>query len=225
MSARDATAVVAGETLLLLAERAMYWERTGTLFVADPHFGKAAAFRAGGVPVPRGTTTENLRRLDAAIVRTGANRVVFLGDFLHAREGRAPETLRVLNDWRATHAAMEMLLVRGNHDVRAGDPPLELAIRCENGPVVEAPFVFAHHPAASDDGYVLCGHIHPGVWLHGAGRQFERLPCFWLGARTAVLPAFGEFTGLASVEVVEGDRVWVVAGDEVISMPVGVRSE
>lgn len=225
MSARDGTAVVAGETLLLLAERAMYWERTGTLFIADPHFGKAAAFRAGGVPVPRGTTTENLRRLDAAIVRTRANRVVFLGDFLHAREGRAPETLRVLNEWRARHAAMEILLVRGNHDARAGDPPPELAIRCEHGPVLEPPFVFAHHPATSDDGYVLCGHIHPGVWLHGAGRQFERLPCFWVGARTAVLPAFGEFTGLASVEVVEGDRVWVVAADEVISMPVGAGSE
>jgi DNA ligase-associated metallophosphoesterase len=221
MSAHDASAIVAGETLLLLPERAVYWERAGALLVADPHFGKAAAFRAGGVPVPRGTTTENLRRLDTAITRTGAQRVVFLGDFLHAREGRAPETLRVLNEWRASHASMDMLLVRGNHDARAGDPPRELAIRCDNAPVREAPFVFAHHPALSDDGYVLCGHIHPGVWLHGAGRQFERLPCFWFGPRTAVLPAFGEFTGLASVDVIEGDRVWVVAGDEVIPVPVG----
>jgi len=221
MSAHDASAIVAGEALLLLPERAVYWERAGALLVADPHFGKAAAFRAGGVPVPRGTTTENLRRLDTAITRTGAQRVVFLGDFLHAREGRAPETLRVLNEWRASHAPMDMLLVRGNHDARAGDPPRELAIRCDNAPVREAPFVFAHHPATSDDGYVLCGHIHPGVWLHGAGRQFERLPCFWFGPRTAVLPAFGEFTGLASVDVIEGDRVWVVAGDEVIAVPVG----
>lgn len=216
MTARDATAVVTGEQLVLLAERAVYWPRANALLVADPHFGKAAAFRAGGVPVPRGTTSENLRRLDAAIGRTGATRIVFLGDFLHAREGRAPETLRVLNDWRATHAAMDMLLVRGNHDARAGDPPRELAIRCDNAPVIESPFVFAHHPTTSDHGYVLCGHIHPGVWLHGAGRQFERLPCFWFGARTGVLPAFGEFTGLASVDVVAGDRVWVVAGDEVI---------
>ena len=46
MTARDATASVAGEQLLLLGERAVYWERTRTLFVADPHFGKAAAFRA-----------------------------------------------------------------------------------------------------------------------------------------------------------------------------------
>jgi DNA ligase-associated metallophosphoesterase len=213
-----ASAIVAGEEMRLLAQRAAYWPRKQTLLIADPHFGKAAAFRAGGVPVPRGTTTENLRRLDDAIRATGARRIVFLGDFLHAREGRAPETLRTLNDWRATHAATDMLLVRGNHDARAGDPPRELAIRCENGPLSEAPFVFAHHPVASDSGYVLAGHIHPGVRLHGAGRQHERLPCFWFGDRTAVLPAFGEFTGLATVDVLEGDRVWVVAENEVLQV-------
>jgi DNA ligase-associated metallophosphoesterase len=214
----SASAMIAGVELHLLPQRAVYWPREQMLLVADPHFGKAAAFRAGGVPVPRGTTTENLRRLDAALAVTDARRLVFLGDFLHAREGRAPETLRVLNEWRATHAGMDMLLVRGNHDARAGDPPRELEIRCENGPVPAAPFVFAHHPVASDDGYVLAGHIHPGVLLHGAGRQFERLPCFWFGEKTAVLPAFGEFTGLASVDVREGDGVWVVADGEVLKV-------
>jgi metallophosphoesterase superfamily enzyme len=34
-----------------------------TLFVADVHFGKAAAFRAGGVPLPRGSTATDLERL------------------------------------------------------------------------------------------------------------------------------------------------------------------
>jgi hypothetical protein len=44
------------------------------------------------------------------------------------------------------------------------------------------------------------------------------LPCFWFGPETGVLPAFGEFTGLAAVDVAAGDRVWVVAGDEVIAV-------
>ena len=68
------------------------------------------------------------------------------------------------------------------------------------------------------DGYVLAGHIHPGVRLHGAGKQSVRLPCFWFGARTAVLPAFGEFTGLASVDVQPGDHVWVIADDEIVDV-------
>ena len=45
---------------MLLAERALYWPRAATLFVADVHLGKAAAFRAGGVPLPRGATAADL---------------------------------------------------------------------------------------------------------------------------------------------------------------------
>jgi len=216
MSERDVWASVAGEQLRLLCERAVFWERTRTLFVADPHFGKAAAFRAAGVLVPRGTTGETLSRLDTALDRTGAERIVFLGDFLHAREGRAPETLAAINDWRARWSRLAMLLVRGNHDKRAGDPPRELDMRCENAPVIEAPFVFAHHPIRSDAGYVLSGHVHPGARLSGPGRQHTRLPCFGFGSEIAVLPAFGEFTGLADIDASPGDRVWVVADGEVI---------
>lgn len=219
----DARVEVAGEVLTLLAERAVFRESTSSLFVADPHFGKAAAFRALGVPVPRGTTTGTLERLEAVLHRTGARRLVFLGDFLHAAEGRAPETLRVLNDWRRRHAAIDMVLVRGNHDARAGDPPRELEIRCVTAPVVEPPFVLDHHPRRSADGHVLCGHIHPAVTLSGKGRQHSRLPCFWIGAEITVLPAFGEFTGVAEAEVRPGDRVFVVADDAVIAVPIVER--
>jgi len=215
---RDALLEIVGERLFLLPERAMYWERASTLFVADPHFGKAASFRAAGVLVPRGTTSETLTRLDVALGRTGAQRVVFLGDFLHALEGRSPETLRTINDWRAARVSIDMMLVRGNHDARAGDPPRELDLLCVNGPMVEPPFVFAHHPRRSDDGYVLAGHVHPGVRLSGAAREHARLPCFWFGSEVGVLPAFGEFTGLADVSPVPGDRVWVVADGEVIGV-------
>ncbi|MEO7083902.1 MAG: ligase-associated DNA damage response endonuclease PdeM [Gemmatimonadaceae bacterium] len=212
----DVEIVVATEAVVLMHERCVHWPRTRTLLVADPHFGKAAAFRAAGVPVPRGTTEETLRRLDAALVRSNASRVVFLGDFLHAREGRSPETLRAWHEWRVRHAGIEMVLVRGNHDKRAGDPPAELDIRCENGPLVDAPFVFSHQPIESGDGYTLSGHIHPGARLRGGGRQSLRLPCFWFGERVAVLPAFGEFTGLADIDVKPGDRVFVVADDAVL---------
>jgi DNA ligase-associated metallophosphoesterase len=205
----SAVAEVAGERLVLLPERAAYWERTKTLLVADPHFGKAAAFRAAGVPVPRGTTTETLARLDACLRQTLATRIVFLGDFLHAKEGRAPETLRTIAEWRDRWTALEMTLVRGNHDARAGDPPREMRITCVSGTTAEPPFVFAHHPVRSDEGYVVAGHIHPGVRLRGAGKEASTLPCFWFGRETAVLPAFGEFTGLAVVSPVEGDGVWI----------------
>ena len=217
-SERGTLADIAGEQLVLLPERAAYWGRARTLLVADPHFGKAAAFRAAGVPVPRGTTTGSLARLDAALARTGAARIIFLGDFLHAREGREPETTRVVGEWRRRNAAVDMLLVRGNHDKRAGDPGPEIDIRCVDGPVAESPFVFTHKPAVSGDGYVICGHLHPAARLTGPGRESVRLPCFWVQSRTMVLPAFGEFTGVAEIEVQPGDRVWVIADGAVVDV-------
>lgn len=219
----DVEVEVAGEKLTLLPERAVYWGAARTLLVADPHFGKAASFRALGVPVPRGTTTGTLERLDAVLRRTEALHLIFLGDFLHAVEGRAPETLRVLNEWRRMHAAVEMTLVRGNHDARAGDPPKELEVNCVPAPLARDPFVLDHHPRASAAGYVLCGHVHPTVHLSGRGRQHSRLSCFWFGRDIGVLPAFGEFTGAADADVRPGDRVYVVTDDEVIGVPIVER--
>lgn len=212
---------VAGERVLLLPERALYHPRSGALLVADPHWGKAAAFRAAGVPVPGGTTTEGLARLTRALERSGASRLVILGDLFHAREGKSPATLAAARAWRERHASLPVTLIRGNHDRHAGDPPGELRIDCCDPPCAEPPFVLAHHPFDSPHGYVLAGHVHPSVTLRGVGRQRERLPCFHLGPRCGILPAFGEFTGTADVGVSPGDRVYVVAGERVIQIGAG----
>ena len=75
---------IAGERLILRADRSVYWPRTATLFVADTHFGKAGVFRRHGMGLPQGTTDADLARLGAAIAATEAARVVVLGDFVHA---------------------------------------------------------------------------------------------------------------------------------------------
>ena len=209
---------VAGSALQLHVSRAAYWPTARTLLVADPHFGKAASFRAAGVFVPEATTLAALSRLDRLVEATIPSRIVFLGDFLHSPEGRHPETLAALNAWRDSHRAIEMLVIRGNHDKRAGDPPGELRMRCVDGPLCEAPFAFTHHPQDVPGHYALSGHLHPAARLSGAARQYARLSCFWFRERHAVLPAFGEFTGLADIDPIESDRVFVVAGDEVLEM-------
>jgi len=205
-----------GERLVLLPERAAYRPSTRSLLVADPHFGKAAAFRALGVPVPGGTTAENLARLTRAVARTGAESIVFLGDFFHARHGRAARTLDALAEWRGAYPDLRLTLVRGNHDRHAGDPPASLGIVSVDGPLPAPPFAYAHHPQPASACYVLAGHVHPSVTLRGAGRQRERLACFHLGPDVGILPAFGDFTGTAEVPVAAGDRVYVVAGGQVV---------
>jgi uncharacterized protein len=206
-----------GESLLLLSERALLWERTATLVVADAHLGKAASFRAAGLPLPGGTTTETLSRLSAALDRTGARRLLLLGDFFHARAGRAARTLAAISGWRERHADLEVVLVRGNHDRGAGDPPCEWGFACHDEPWIEPPFAFRHHPE-EEGRYVLAGHIHPAVSLSGLGGQREKLPCFLFGERIGLLPAFGDFTGGATVRPRREDRVFVVAGAEVVEI-------
>ena len=48
--AKDYAIQCAGETVWLLPERALWWPAQRMLMVADAHFGKAATFRARGVP-------------------------------------------------------------------------------------------------------------------------------------------------------------------------------
>lgn len=202
--------MLAGEEVALLPSRGLWWESQRTLFVADVHLGKPAAFRAMGIPVPEAASRADLQRLGALVDALGAHRLVILGDLLHARQGRTPETIEGFIDWRAGRAAVEVLLVRGNHDRSAGDPPEAWGVRCVDGPHALGPFVLRHEPATDERGYVLCGHIHPAVRLHGAGASSLRAPCFWLGARVGVLPSFGSFTGAKAIAPVAGDRVFVV---------------
>jgi DNA ligase-associated metallophosphoesterase len=212
----DLTLTLAGESVLLLPERALFWPRHATLFVADTHWGKAAAFRAAAIPVPGGATSADLDRLQRALDRSGARRLVVLGDLLHARAGRAEGTLAAIAAWRRSQPELEILLVRGNHDRSAGDPPPEWGFELASEPVTLNPFVLRHTPEPSADGYVLAGHLHPGVRLLGAGRQRELLPCFWFGSRVGVLPAFGSFTGSLPIAPQPGDAIVVVAGDELV---------
>jgi uncharacterized protein len=210
--------IISGEQLLLLAERAIYWPRRHTLIVADLHLGKAATFRAAGLAVPEGAAAADLVRLSRAIARTEAQRLLLLGDLLHARQGRDAATLATFAAWREQHAALDVVLVRGNHDRSAGDPPQEWRIDCVDEPWNALPFVLRHYPASDPAGYTLAGHVHPAVQLRGRGKQRERLPCFVFGPEGAILPAFGSFTGAAVVRPTPAERIFVIAEQSVIQV-------
>lgn len=216
MSAGPGTIAVelAGERLLLLPEKAVYWPAQAMLIIADIHFGKAASFRALGVPVPRGTTTENLNALDALIAAHGARQVMFLGDFLHARAAHASSTQQAMLAWRQTRPDLQLTLVRGNHDRHAGDPAAALGIELVDEPCASGPFAFCHHPDLDTPGYALAGHVHP-AWVLATRFDALRLPCFVVGRRRMILPSFGSFTGGHVVTREAGDAIYVTSGDAV----------
>lgn len=212
--------VTSTERLVLWPGRGAGWPGGGVLFVADPHFGKAAAFRAAGIAAPEGTAAD-LERLDEVLGMSGARRLVVLGDFLHARSGRSESVLAALREWRARHAELDVTLVRGNHDRGAGDPPRDLGIECVEGPWNLGPFRCRHEPAESGDetaGFELAGHVHPGVILRERRGGGLRAPCFVVGSRRALLPAFGGFTGMHPVERRPGDRLFAVGPGVVVEV-------
>jgi uncharacterized protein len=210
--------VAGGERVVLHAGRALEWPRARTLFVADVHLGKAATFRAGGIPMPRGSTATDLRRLDQLIARTNAARLVVLGDFLHARAGRVAVLTQMFVGGREPHAGVEVLVVRGNHDTHAGDPPREWRVDCVDEPHALPPFLACHHVQTPRTGYALCGHVHPAVRISSAGES-ARLPCFVIGRERAILPAFGRFTGMADMAHARNDRIVAIAGEALFELP------
>jgi DNA ligase-associated metallophosphoesterase len=209
-----------GVRLQLLPGRAAFAPDERTLLVADVHFGKAASFRRLGVPVPSGTTAETLAALDALLDGTRASRLVFVGDLLHAARGRTAAVVEVVAGWRARHADVDMLLVRGNHDRRAGDPPPEWRIDAVDAPwPLAGRLVVVHEPEPVAGAYAVAGHLHPAVVIGGRARDRLRLPCFHFGAQVGVLPAFGAFTGAHVVVPAPGERIFAVADERVVEVP------
>lgn len=222
--------LVQGETLHLLPDRAVAWPARRTLLVADLHLGKSSSFGAAGIPVPD-TTPRTLGRLGELLRATGAERLVVLGDLMHARSGRTEETLRAFATWRRSHAGLSILLIRGNHDVSAGDPPSEWMIDSVEAPKREDPFALCHTPQECDPAaasrrsdpplYGLCGHLHPVHVLHDGGVSSVRASCLWMTPTHAVLPAFGDFTGGQRIRPRHGDRVFLYGESEVVEVPCG----
>lgn len=87
-------------------------------------------------------------------------------------------------------------------DWRARHPKLQI----EEEPRVEEPF----------EGYRLAGHVHPAIGVRGRAGNFTRLPCFCFGPRVGILPAFSLAAKTAEIHPAAEDRVYAIAGGEVL---------
>lgn len=214
---------VVGKRLLLLPQRAVFWRQARMLIVADPHFGKARVFRQSGIPVPGGTTAENFGRLSALMERFCPDELLVLGDLMHGRIDADASLHAAIDTWRKRWRDVRLCLVTGNHDLKAGEPPAPFRLDRIGAQHDAFPFFFTHQhePKPVLTRYTIAGHVHPAVRVGGTGRQRETLPCFHFGKNSALLPAFGSFTGNHVIHPARGDRVYVIAGDEVINMSPG----
>ncbi|MEL6905268.1 MAG: ligase-associated DNA damage response endonuclease PdeM, partial [Planctomycetota bacterium] len=220
---------LAGVEFELCPERAAFRRDRAELLLSDVHLGKAATFRRAGRPIPRGTTTSELARVDRLVERTGARRIAILGDLFHADVEPESPTARRFEEWLAHRSqTVELVLVRGNHDRHAEDFLARLPLRVEDEPWTPAPGpAYRHHPipdpANADPDPWIAGHLHPGVRLDD-GTDRVKLPAFWSRGETLVLPSFGSFTGAHPVDARPGDRLGAITPTGVIEVPASLTT-
>ncbi len=203
------------QTLLLLPERAIFWEEERMLFMADVHLGKVNHFRKAGIAIPTAAANQNLQVLSALVNYFQPQTICFLGDLFHSDKNKEWE---LFVQWRESLPQINIELIRGNHDIIAAAHYKRADIKVYPVCVEKGPFLFTHEPMENcpSDKYTFAGHIHPGVRLNGAGRQSLTLPCFYFGKNQALMPAFGQFTGTAQIKPRKDDAVFVIAEGKVL---------
>lgn len=211
---------LAGESVVLRPERALWWPARRTLLVADLHLGKEAYFGAHGIPMPGSVIEETLERLDALVVDCGAERIVAVGDLVHGTAGMTVAVCDRVAAWRRLRP-IALELVVGNHDRRV-ELPAAWSVRRRDEAEADGPFRYRHDPASLDDaatGFVWCGHLHPTVRL-ADGIDRLVLPCFAIGARRGLLPAFTAFSRGVAIEPGPEERVFAIASGRVVPISV-----
>ncbi|WDF79276.1 ligase-associated DNA damage response endonuclease PdeM [Mucilaginibacter sp. KACC 22773] len=207
------------QDLLLLPQKAIYWQQQKALIIADVHFGKVGHFRKAGIAVPRDMEQSDLATLSDLIHEYKPEKLIFLGDLFHSDLNNDWDWFIL---WRSQFPELQIILIRGNHDIIADNNYQKLDIELHDELLI-GPFLMLHHPLTDDKlqnagGYVFCGHIHPGVNLSGKGRQSITLPCFAFGSRQAIFPSFGKFTGKIAIHSRQADKIFAVLKDKVVAI-------
>jgi DNA ligase-associated metallophosphoesterase len=198
----------------------VYWEEEKALIVSDLHFGKTGHFRKSGIAVPQNIFKEDLQRLFAEIQFYQPKQVIIVGDMFHSRENKE---MNLFIKWRNDISGIEVVLVKGNHDVLADAWYKKAGITVKKEKLQVGKFSFIHditnHDEEKDsDGYLFSGHIHPGVSVRSGIRQMLNFPCYYFGEKYAVLPAFSKFTGLYCIDPKMKDTVYAITDKALIKI-------
>jgi len=192
------------------ARHAVWLATTRTLAVADLHLGYAWAHRAQGQMLPIGAEEKTLARLRDLVRDYEPEELVLLGDIVHRAVRVKPfvDELCALIAELSTRTTLRLVL--GNHDRHLQALLLDSGITtmttrehlagthtllhgdCTDAAAAETLF-------AQCTGRVIIGHEHPAVSVSDGVATSVRCPCFLVGEKLLVLPAFS--TWAAGTEV------------------------
>ncbi|MCC5929406.1 MAG: ligase-associated DNA damage response endonuclease PdeM [Cyclobacteriaceae bacterium] len=199
------------QVLYLHPYHAVYWKDKNMLWLADVHLGKAAHFRKSGVPIPNSVHMEDYRKMERLIEEYMPEKILFLGDLFHSSLNN--EWI-YFKKWIKKYTDIKFSLISGNHDILEIGEYSGLEWIPEY--LMMPPFLFSHKPININDLYNVCGHLHPGVVLKSEAMNHIRIPCFYFGKSTGILPAFGNFTGCTTMDYDLDDNIFIIAEEQVV---------
>ena len=192
-----------------LPESLLHLASSRALVVADAHLGYEDVI---GGALPLWSTQEATVKLLAAIDRTQAAEVIFLGDIIHGSrmsDGAARVVRASLAQLRERCA---VTLVVGNHE---GASRGEAILGEVEDAVERDGWVLVHGDEPVLVPRVIVGHIHPSLPLGGG----SSVPAFLATRRTIVVPAFTPYSPGLSVlakDCAEALRAFGDDGDPVV---------
>lgn len=162
---------------LLTPERALVHLATATVIVADMHLGYCAARRGAGEAIPADELDDAVSIFRQLQSRHKILRVVVAGDLVENRAG-----LQVASRFHLglRDLGIELTVVPGNHDRGLETVCLPVQERVTIGG-----WRIVHGSGPLPRGRVIVGHYHPALRIDG-----RHAPCFLIGRRHMVLPAF-----------------------------------
>lgn len=198
-----------GNTFKACAEKVLL-DSSGTMLVADCHFGKTSHFRKNHIPIPQKAAIADFQNLQLCLNKFKPAKCLFLGDLFHSVSN---------HEWLWLHSLLQeysntsFALVEGNHDIlplvnyqKAGLPVYETM-------VIGGNILLSHEPMERDGYYNICGHIHPGYTVSGKGRQHVSMPCFFVTEKQLILPSFGKLTGFVTMNKrIDGGQAICIGG-------------
>mgnify|MGYP002336275295 FL=1 len=180
------------------------------------HFGKTGHFRKSGIPVPQAVFKEDLQRMVELLHFFKPEQLLVVGDFFHSD---ANTELDWFKKWRDDFASLNIVLVRGNHDILKKNWYEQCQIKLVEDSLRINSFVFTHDRCEDrDDDFTFCGHIHPGIVLNGLAKQSLRFPCFYFTKNHCILPAFSKFTGVVGLPTSSAKSIYAIVDNRLMQI-------
>jgi uncharacterized protein len=203
------------EDIYLLKEKAVWCNRTKSLFIADTHFGKAGHFRKAGIAIPESVHLADYRTIELLIERYRPEYFYFLGDLFHSSINNQ---WLILEEFLEGYDSISFILIKGNHDILPKNIYKSSVLQIFMEPILIGSLLLSHEPMdAVPEGQInLCGHLHPGFAVKGLGHK-KTLPCFHLKKNQLILPSFGKFTGCVTLPFDPEDKIFIIGPNSVMT--------